>query len=309
MSEDITRIIFEILVEEDRRRPTYALLSRQVQRWVEPVIYREVVPDLWRGRFHRSVTALVSTKPPNFFALHVKTLFFKVHYPDPDDKRAAEILERCSGVLSLAVWSYVSEPDALLEPLPHLQKALQLPSLSPARLSLSQIVLSSNTPMNRAFSHPIFTHHLDITCTQEQGIWFSPSLVQLSNLTHLSVDVQIEGLDPTNVATDVIRDSPENLQVLLIWPSADTFTSKCRDGMQALVRGEVDTRAVLGFLRDPDAPTGPAANFEVTSEDFLGEWSNPSKGGALWASAERVIEKRQEKLVEVQSRNCADTAK
>lgn len=97
----------------------------------------------------------------------------------------------------------------------------------------------------------------------------------------------------------------------------------------SLIRGEADARAVLGFLRDPDAPTGPEAKFEVTSEDFLVEWSNTSKGSTLWASAEGVIEKGCEKLVEVrpwldlsaearnaqfsspqvQSRNCADTAR
>jgi hypothetical protein len=31
--EDIARLIFEVLVEDDKCRPIYALVSKQVQRW------------------------------------------------------------------------------------------------------------------------------------------------------------------------------------------------------------------------------------------------------------------------------------
>jgi hypothetical protein len=33
LPEDIVRVIFEILVEDDKCRPTYASVSKQIQSW------------------------------------------------------------------------------------------------------------------------------------------------------------------------------------------------------------------------------------------------------------------------------------
>ena len=63
---------------------------------VEPILYRDVIVD-GKDCFHRTVTALESTKPPDFFANHVKSLLFEGNSLG-NNLKAAEILEKCCSV-------------------------------------------------------------------------------------------------------------------------------------------------------------------------------------------------------------------
>lgn len=79
---------------------------------VEPVVYRDVVVDSM-GRFHRTVTTARSTKPPDFFSTHVKSLLCDARIMTPS--HIPDILKKYSSVRSLALWIAVSEvPQPLL---------------------------------------------------------------------------------------------------------------------------------------------------------------------------------------------------
>ncbi|KAF6749869.1 hypothetical protein DFP72DRAFT_532369 [Ephemerocybe angulata] len=105
LHEDVLRVIFEIAAEENGpERISYALVSKAVQTWVEPIFYREVVAS---GRgiylFFRTIDSKTSTKPPNFFALHVKSLDFTgLSSRDNELVNVSRIFEECPGVQSLS---------------------------------------------------------------------------------------------------------------------------------------------------------------------------------------------------------------
>ncbi|TEB38260.1 hypothetical protein FA13DRAFT_1725907 [Coprinellus micaceus] len=294
LPEDVARLIFEVAVVEDACRPQYALISKQVQRWVEPIIYRDVVVDLRRGWFHRTATAPVSSKPPDFFALYVKSLFFRVYDASNNDRDAAQILQKCRSVHSLAIWSYIF-PGSL----PRLQAVISSPSLAPTQISMSQFVLSSDESTNRSFSHPIFSSvtHLDITCMEEEGEMVWTSLKNLSRLTHLSIDIYlVNDRNPAQLAKDILSNCPTDLRILIIWPSSDSYSTCALESIKSLVQGDVDRRCVVVSMSG-NMYERPAANFELTSEQLLKEWSTPSMAGGndLWARAEQVVNDRRTK--------------
>jgi hypothetical protein len=241
------------------------------------------------------MTAPVSTKPADFFALHVKGLFIRFLESDAEgnDTNAAEILHKCSSVQSLAIWSYLHFQGTL----PQLRTALTSPLLRPTQLSLSQFVLRDPVTSTRDFCHPIFSRitHLDVTCKRKEGEWDWASLQSLATLTHLSVDVY--DMSPAQVAKDVLQNCPQDLRVLVVCLSLDVITPQIRDEAKSLAEGEVDDRvAVVSFeTRTPELET----NFYLPYGELFDVWKAPSSGNKLWSQAERVIKERRRKKSEV----------
>ncbi|KAJ3549486.1 hypothetical protein NMY22_g860 [Coprinellus aureogranulatus] len=276
-------------VAEDALRPRYALISKQVQRWVEPLIYRDVVVDLKRRLFHRTITSRVSTKPPDFFALHVKGLFMRIYDSYQSDQDAARILQKCHSLQSLTIWSYVYAGELV-----RIQRVLRTPPFSPTQMSLYKFFITPDVTTSRSFYHPIFSSitHLDVTCKEDEGEWDWPSLRNLRKLTHLSVDAYVRHRDPGQLAHDILRHCPRGLRVLVF-----SLTHCCLPGhlrsLQSLVEGIIDSRAVVVHLGTRLLPGSLEANFEMTSNDLTDDWGYPSMGSKLWSRAEQVVKARQ----------------
>ncbi|KAJ3549480.1 hypothetical protein NMY22_g867 [Coprinellus aureogranulatus] len=291
--EDIGRLIFEIVTEEDNCRPAYALISKQVQRWVEPVVYRDVVAST---RFHRTVVAPVSSKPPNFFALHVKSLAFFFGHPECWSKLrnhgalAADILERCTSVQSLALW-YTDWSACPVE----VHRVFTSPLLSPPHLSLSVVL-----PLNRIkFSDSIFARvtHLDLSCSDGADDWPWNSLRSVDYLTHLNVDAFYEMRDAVHLARTILSSCPPSLRVLIITVSSHPM-GEAIPGFKALSEGDVDPRALIAVYKGIALPPDVHFNLRPDPEAVFRTWSTPSKGNTFWEQADQAIQTRQRRIQE-----------
>ncbi|KAF6761231.1 hypothetical protein DFP72DRAFT_880463 [Ephemerocybe angulata] len=135
--EDIGRTIFETAAENgDGYR--CALISRKVKLWVEPIFYRNVTV-YGNGLFARTVRDEESTKPPDFFATHVKTLLFE-HTSRRED---VPIIVRKSRIAD------------------ELRELVTTNLLTPTQLSVGGRLFPAD---QLHFSHPIFRNitHLDV---------------------------------------------------------------------------------------------------------------------------------------------------
>ncbi|KAF5317231.1 hypothetical protein D9611_003843 [Ephemerocybe angulata] len=290
LPEDIARTVFQIVADRATTDAlACALVCKMAKLWVEPSIYREVVVDAG-GLFLRTVKAPTSTKPPDFFAMHVKSLFFG---SVENDAAIAGVLQKCRSVTSLAFWTgqgsgYKSS----------LSQNLSTIALNPTRLSLPTDLFP---PTGRHFHHPIFqaVTHLDL-CLEEQNEspgWTWTTLKEMASLTHLSLFLSyVEDLQQFVQAH--VEYLPPSLRVLVIcvlW-GADVGEIK------AMSEGRIDTRATVAFLGDSSGEEPPCRHtFSMTWTELQNEWKHPSKVYPdVWTRAEKLIEQRQLEQVSLQ---------
>lgn len=96
---------------------------------------------------------------------------------------------------------------------------------------------------------------------------------------------------------DILQYAPHTLRVLVLSLTTDHLSASFLRSLRSLARGDVDFRVVIVYLGTRLLQT-PDANFEMSSDDLLNEWSYPSMGSKLWTLAEEVIETRQSELAE-----------
>ncbi|TEB38218.1 hypothetical protein FA13DRAFT_1725871 [Coprinellus micaceus] len=260
--EDVVRLIFEVATETDYTdcRLEFALISKQVKGWVEPIIYREVEVSSF---FHRTIMASDSTKPPDFFARHVKSLMFEMQ----EDSLVADILERCTSVQSLAVW-YNTNPIAT-----YARKALTTYPLSPTHLSLSQIHFKDKD----AFLYPIFENvtHLDLSCPDSENDWNWGTLGVLEHLTHLSIDVYARPDDPIRMAENILSSSRQTLRAF-----------------KSLAGGDIDPRVVVAPYSAVWTDIDQRFGMTLVYTELFRSWTIPSQGNTLWTRAEQIVRER-----------------
>ncbi|KAF5339383.1 hypothetical protein D9611_009801 [Ephemerocybe angulata] len=104
---DLTRSIFEASAED--LNWGCALVSKMVKSWVEPILYRQIILDkpTTVSLLHRTIVSSVSSKPPHFFASHVKSL--GVFFSNDSWEELMEILATCSGISRLEFTMYLDE--------------------------------------------------------------------------------------------------------------------------------------------------------------------------------------------------------
>ncbi|KAF5326645.1 hypothetical protein D9611_000706 [Ephemerocybe angulata] len=278
--EDVTRLIFEIAAEDRAHRLVYPLVSKRVRSWAEPVIYREVVVDT-TYRFIHTINNQASSKPENFFALHVKSLFFDNIPPH----FIAPIVEKCSSVLSLTIWSTgytLPEPNMLMG----------LTGSAPRRLSLT---VSAIALQERHFSHPIFQEvtHLDIFCVDRDEEMAWATLKGLKNLTHLSVQSH-----PGEQHQQILRGIPAGLHVVVLYVSSEV-QDDTKSVIKAIDAGQADERAVICLLWMASPPSyREILRHAIMPESSVMEkwrefWDPFTTTHFLWNEAEEVLEKRR----------------
>ncbi|KAF6761234.1 hypothetical protein DFP72DRAFT_34984 [Ephemerocybe angulata] len=281
LPEDIARIVFQLVADRATTDAlACALVCKMAKLWVEPSIYREVVVDAG-GLFLRTVKAPTSTKPPDFFAVHVKSLFFE---SVENDVAIAEVLQKCRSVTSLAFWDIGSGYKTSLS------QNLSTIALTPTRLSLLTDLVP---PTGRHFRHPIFqaVTHLDLCVEPNKSPgWTWTTLKEMASLTHLSLFLSNVG-GPRQFAQVPVKYLPPSFRVLVIC----VHRSADDDEIKAMSEGRVDPRAMVAFLGTSAAEEPPCRHtFFMTWTEFQNEWKHPSKVYPdAWTRAEKLIEQRQ----------------
>ncbi|KAF8808891.1 hypothetical protein BYT27DRAFT_7337567 [Phlegmacium glaucopus] len=101
---DLLRHIIDAAALADRRTAlTLAVLSKMTQAWVEPIIYTDVnLRHESSGRAFLYTMRTSKTKPPSFFARHVKSL---VICSDIEPWLVVDILSVCRGIVNFSYWA------------------------------------------------------------------------------------------------------------------------------------------------------------------------------------------------------------
>ncbi|KAF6761233.1 hypothetical protein DFP72DRAFT_880469 [Ephemerocybe angulata] len=261
LPEDVASNVFELAaVKSAADSLSLATVSRKVKSWVEPIIYREVSVDQ-SGLFVRTIRDTISTKPSNFFALHVKSVFI-----DWDS------LEKCLSVRSVALW-------VATRPWPPLWAFMgtNYPVIAPRRLSLTSSALDDS---DRDFSRPIFREvtHLDLGLLKDQTeVW--------KGLTHLRKFIQTVGV--------IIAELPPTLQVLVIGHHREISETD----LEAIVQKGADHRAVLlRIVDEEDSPPPPSASLTANWQNLQDESRHPlTTSSDLWRQARDVVQQQLER--------------
>ncbi|KAF9269432.1 hypothetical protein L218DRAFT_983327 [Marasmius fiardii PR-910] len=167
---ELARSIFEVAAISDG--PTLAVVSRQVRKWILPVIYEMVTLGSDDAALFLRTMGIF---PSAFFAQHVKRLCLTASI-NPHD--AARILECCTGVTSLACWVDFKDPHS--PALSRLLAPLSLRRLSIELENFQRLPLAGRTWCNEL-------SHLDLRMWEGQDPFIIPDLHHLPSLTHLAI--------------------------------------------------------------------------------------------------------------------------
>ncbi|KAG6908573.1 hypothetical protein DXG01_004131 [Tephrocybe rancida] len=280
LPHDIIRLVFEQAALNDRKDALkLVLVSRQVQHWIELILYSIV--NLHRETTCRSFLRTIETsrtKSRAFFATHVKSLCISY---DIYNDRTVRIISACQGVTSLTFWVIPTPWQTSIVRIPHEEIAAALDPLRPERLSvLLHGVLGSPYPRFHLSFFQKITHLSVINKWEDWTTWWG--LEVLPCLTHLSFDLRVgpRSLDDKAAYTiaqalHTVTSRCVHLRVcvlLLIFdPSPSLTATKITHYMPV---SKVDSRLV--FVGD--------------SEPFLDREAHSIREARIWRMAEEAVD-------------------
>ncbi|KAF6741916.1 hypothetical protein DFP72DRAFT_1179877 [Ephemerocybe angulata] len=201
LPEDIARTVFEMAANDpDSPNWTCALVSKKVQSWVEPILYRQIIFGLDNSRkmplLHRTLLSSLalsnnyptSFKKPSFFSKYVKTLSLNVV---PNWNALIGLLNACPNIhrLDFHRWMEAHRVDELsVGNLPAWQSFQQLRRLhAPGMLfepSYRHFRFDTGDHQNTMFRR---LTHLELYWDETLRFWSWGSLKSLPCLTHLCI--------------------------------------------------------------------------------------------------------------------------
>ncbi|KAJ2932151.1 hypothetical protein H1R20_g4940, partial [Candolleomyces eurysporus] len=297
LPQDIARTVFELAAEAGDGL-SCALVSKQVQSWVEPIIYRSVCLSGYSviEPLHRTLTDPNTSKPAEYFAQHVKFLAVLTFAME---SKVINILRACTGVRVLASWGPSFGSDAMREFLSS--------SLSPSRLSIvAEANLLPQARRRTDFSLPIFQSltHLELLCVSEDEWKHWDCLSSLSNLTHLSLDYATVDLQNNEGTRRALALCPTSLRIFVIGISPWAFSNGNESEAQAINNGDVDPRAIMACWEKPGGNVR-MSRYEYalccSSQDRMNEWMGKTTGKDFWELAEEIVERRRKWLQKMRS--------
>ncbi|KAF5314194.1 hypothetical protein D9611_007000 [Ephemerocybe angulata] len=285
---DIGRIILEEAVSDATPMSwKWALLSKRVRTWLEPVLYRHVLLDDQASfaAFHASIMAHPA-KSPNFFAMHVKTLAIPRGWAYPPSQ-VLEVLEACSGVhtLLLRLLPLTAECAAVFD--------VTALSLAPRRLSIF-------IPTFGGFSHSIFRNltHLELLFGHPGVMeWDWADLKGMESLTHLCVrgpENFFCSLEESGAFLEgILPLVPISVGVIVLWVRVTSLR-----GAEKL--GGMDPRVVVletsgkeKYVDCEEAVVSPHVIFR-NHMDLRNDWMYVAcREEDYWSQAERKVQKRR----------------
>ncbi|KAF6758947.1 hypothetical protein DFP72DRAFT_1064445 [Ephemerocybe angulata] len=189
-------------VEDDEPNWACARVSKQVQSWVEPILYRSIVLGMEKPRNLSSLSMLGAfeclhrtilhhpAKPDGFFAMHVKKLGFRTLF---DEGKTLEIMAACPNVSQLEYRTSILYQDASADVL----KVGGHTTWEKVRPKWLLIHANMFVPKQRYFGAPIFKNVTRLELIWNfNTTWNLPSLVLLRALTHLCISTSPFDPDP-----------------------------------------------------------------------------------------------------------------
>ncbi|RXW17603.1 hypothetical protein EST38_g8250 [Candolleomyces aberdarensis] len=295
LPDDICRMIFELITELDPENGrSCALVSRKVNTWTEPILYRTlIIKDTVRlGSLCGIIEDIDqgdSMKSPDFFASHVKGIATTNGLQQY--ATILSILKACHNVAKLALWITPPEGDS------ELRDFIVSPELSPLWIS----IVSNIFPIDNVhFSYPIFQNatHLDLVWEACNGVpdevrW--DTLRQLPCLTHFSVDCSFYMEECAQWVRETVGLCPRSLRVFILWIYPTYYfndTSEEFEGLKAIQDGNVDSRVIVTHVGD-SLPTLCDLHPMLRSyKDVVRDYAGIPIGEDLWTLAEEFIEER-----------------
>ncbi|KAF5361811.1 hypothetical protein D9756_002393 [Leucocoprinus leucothites] len=323
LPEDIRRLIFEMAFEVSHRKAKQlALVSREANTWIEPLLYWRIKIDTLMNS--QPLRAFIRTfrsgsKPRDFYTAHVKVVLINDYV---FEDFAAEFLPLCRNIISLS-----SRPNhaSHLEGM-HIMRSLLQPDIFPHLRKLSVMLGHEDPPELLAiFNHPISRNltHLDLDLNfsldwtglkQLQQLRFfslQPVLTMWISTDHHRGGAQLRAL-----IQDIIPCFPPKLECFIIWISEHMMRMGAyNDAIDTLanippvfediVRGHLDTRVVMAAYHKQDLPWSRALpEFDLVQE-FLSHtimlrapkfnkrliWDGEGTE-VFWAELQRVMRQR-----------------
>ncbi|KAG6908571.1 hypothetical protein DXG01_004129 [Tephrocybe rancida] len=281
LPRDILRLVFEQAALDDKKDALkLVLVSRQVQHWIELIIYSVV--NLFHEttcRYFLRTIETSRTKSRAFFTTHVKSLCVS---HDLYNNRTVRIISACQGVTTLTFWAIPPASRASIIRIPQEQIAAALDPLRPQKLSaLLHGVLGSPYPNFHLSFFQRISHLSVIDKWEDWTTWWGFEI--LPCLTHLSFDFHVgpQSLDDDTAYTiaqaiHTVLSSCLHLRVcvlVLIFDPSPSFTAaKITHHMP--LSAKVDSRLV----------------FVGNSEPFLEREAHTVREARTWEVAEDAVD-------------------
>ncbi|KAF6758931.1 hypothetical protein DFP72DRAFT_887051 [Ephemerocybe angulata] len=297
LPEDLVYSIFEALASDTKGLGCHcAQVSKQVQRWIEPIIYRHIhltsAPKM--TLFHRTVVSH-PCKSPDFFSKHVKTVSVS---GISTWEALLEILYACQGVERLELAGAFLHDD--------------LESRSPVKIGASYVwkMLRPRTlrvpgvlflPENRHFRltrdspNPIFGNvtHLELSISPATKNWNWSSLSRLKKLTHLCL-ASSPSVAAIQLTAEYLREAiPHFPPTLVVCAFAIPYTLWHPDSQRLVEENsDLDERVVVAVKyaqASPDEEWARMVTWRYSNGDDLEvlSWSS------FWKRAEAMVSRRR----------------
>ncbi|KAF5340343.1 hypothetical protein D9611_007917 [Ephemerocybe angulata] len=278
LPEDLVRSVFEASADDPvTPQWAWARVSKAVQSWVEPILYRHITVrySFELSRLHRTIVSHPS-KPPDFFASKVKTLSICTRARS-GETLAIEVLSACPNVSSLEMDVHLPEnerDDLKVGNHPIWEQ------IRPTRLWISGTMF---TPPHRHFKgslnlgsqnsnlNPMFMNlsHLELNgnSTTNLTAWSWPSLASVPTLTHLCVSLVHRSENIAAIYSQLYCAVPSFPPSLSVCVFSITFSQWLTEAPQ-----------LLGVNIVPD----PRVLIAVDESDCRGDQEGGSAGAGLW---------------------------
>ncbi|KAH8832120.1 hypothetical protein DL96DRAFT_1812829 [Flagelloscypha sp. PMI_526] len=306
---DVARHIIELAASDDTpKRKTardLSLVSKQVQSWADPWIFRDVVVSsrLASTPICRLIDAVIHSSPkqPRFQRITNCIQTFTCTAINDPENRIPRFLECCPNIFSIALRG-ISLPVKALSArgcYANLRKACFLDFTYDSKKAGQ-----SSEPRIPLLRLPLFQNltHLDWSSWDFKDwstvLWKEAGLASVPSLTHLAMtaDDEDEQGQPLNGLTEIFRalseecKLPPSLKVLLLLVSEGHMHSLSHDDTE-----NYDSRIVLALSgplcidSDPEFDNHDAIDLLNCGWRVWRHWTDPI---SFWDAAERVLQRR-----------------
>ncbi|KAF6741912.1 hypothetical protein DFP72DRAFT_226070 [Ephemerocybe angulata] len=310
LPDDLTRSVFEASAE-DNDEPNWACaqVSKAVQSWVEPVLYRHIVLDTVFDiiNFHRTLTSRPTSKPPHFFSDNVKSLYItgSSYY-----QATYEIMSACPNVSHLEFHLHLAE-DKNNDLRVGRHKVWE--TMRPTRLNIPALMF---LPSRRHFNftsdgmlnstiNPIFSSitYLDLYWDRSITTWSWETISLLQGLTHLCFSMT-PALDTISCASQNLRTAlPYFPTSLIVCVFTIPFTQWFEDARKLIENNStrLDHRVVAAvddYYYNKEIEKGEQGLWLKREAiwRYAGALARKDEEKAFWERAEKVVQSRKAAL-------------
>ncbi|KAF5320327.1 hypothetical protein D9611_011359 [Ephemerocybe angulata] len=311
LPDDLTRSVFEASAE-DKDDPNWACarVSKTVQSWVEPVLYRHIVLNTGSDiiNFRRTLTSRPTSKPPHFFSDNVKSLYIT---GSSYHQATYEIMSACPNVSHLEFHLHLAEDknndlrvgrhkvwDAMRPTRLNIPALMFLPSRRHFNFIPDEKFDSTRNPMFSAITH------LDLYWDRSITTWSWETISLLQGLTHLCFSMAPARLDTISCASQNLRTAlpyfPTSLTVCVFTIPFTQFFDNARELIENNST-RLDHRVVAAvdvYYYNKEIEKGEEGLW-VKREAiwrYAGGLARKDEEKAFWERAEKVVHSRKAAL-------------